>query len=174
MSISPGATNGNTSTITITPIGGFTGNVKLTATITSSPTGAQEIPTLSFGSTTPVSITSTTAGTATLTISTTAATSGALTYPVRPGFRWYTTGSAALAFALVFGIRVPTRRRGWRARFGLLVILVALAGGLLACGSGSGGGGGGNPGTTAGTYTVTVTGTSGNTTTTGTVTLAVQ
>jgi uncharacterized repeat protein (TIGR03803 family) len=173
VSISPGATNGNTSTITVTPIGGFTGNVKLTATITSSPTGAQDIPTLSFGSTTPVSITSTTAGTATLTISTTAATSGALTYPVRPGFRWYTTGSPALAFALVFGMCVPMRRRGWRARFGLLVVLVALTGGLLACGSGSGGGGG-NPGTTAGTYTVTVTGTSGNTTATGTVTLTVQ
>ena len=174
VSISPGATSGNTSTITITPIGGFTGNVKLTATITSSPTGAQDIPTLSFGSTTPVSITSTTAGTATLTISTTAATSGALTYPVRPGFRWYANGSGALAFALVFGMCVPMRRRGWRARFGLLVVLVALTGGLLACGSGSGGGGGGNPGTTAGTYTVTVTGTSGNTTATGTVTLTVQ
>ena len=176
VSVSPGTTNGNTSTITVTPSGGFTGNVTLTATITSSPTGAQDPPTLSFGSTSPVDITGASAGTATLTISTTAATSGALAYPVRPGVRWYTAGSAGMALALVFGMGIPARRRNWRTRLGLLVFLMALTGGLLACGSGgsSGGGGGGNPGTTAGTYTVTVTGTSGNTTAKGTVTLTVQ
>ena len=53
---------------------------------------------LSFGSTSPVSITGT-AGTANLTISTTAATSGALRYPARPGVRWYTAGGTTLAFA---------------------------------------------------------------------------
>jgi hypothetical protein len=165
-----------TTTATITPNGGFTGNVTLTATITSSPTGAQDTPTLSFGSTSPVDITGASAGTATLTISTTAATSGALANPVPPGVRWYATGSAGLAFALVFGMGIPARRRSWRPRLGLLAFLVALTGGLLACSSGgsSGGGGGGNPGTTAGTYIVTVTGTSGNTMATGTVTLTVQ
>jgi uncharacterized repeat protein (TIGR03803 family) len=177
VSVSPGAANGNTSTITVSPSGGFTGNVTLTATITSSPTGAQDPPTLSFGSTSPVSITNGNAGTATLTISTTAATSGALAYPVRPGVRWYATGSAGLVFGLIFGMGIPARRRGLRTRLGLLVFLVALTGSFLACGSGGGsggGGGGGNPGTTAGNYTVTVTGTAGSTTATSTLTLTVQ
>ncbi len=172
VSVRPGATTGNTSTITVTPSGGFTGSVALTATVTSSPAGAQDLPMLSFGSTSPVTITSATAGTATLTIATTAATSGALAYPVRPGIRWYTAGGATLAFVLLAGI--PVRGRNWRTRLGLLVFLVTLTGGFIACGSGSGGGGGGNPGTTPGTYTVTVTGTSGSTTATNTVTLTVQ
>jgi hypothetical protein len=123
-----------------------------------------------------VSITGTSAGTATLTITTTAATSAALVLPKRNGVPWYAAGSAALAGILLFGI--PARRRSWRTMLGMLVFFVALSGGVLACGgggSGSGGGGGtGNPGTTAGTYTVTVTGTSGTTTATGTVALTVQ
>jgi subtilase family serine protease len=167
-----------TSTITVTPSGGFTGNVTLTAAITSSPSGAQYLPTLSFGSTSPVSITGATAQTATLTISTTAATSGALVYPVRPGAGWYASGGTALACILLFC--VPMRRRGWRAMFGVLAILFALAGGMLACGGGGsgggggGGGGGGISGTTSGAYTITVTATSGSTSATGTVTLTVQ
>jgi hypothetical protein len=168
--VAPGATTGNTSTVTLTPSGNFTGSVALSANITSSPNGAQFPPTLSFGSTSPVSITSASAATATLTISTTAATSVALAHPMRPGVPWYAAGSAALACVLLFG--VPARRRRWRAMLGMLALLAVLASGVLACGSG--GGGGGNSGTTAGTYTITVTGTSGSTTGTGTVTLTVQ
>jgi hypothetical protein len=176
VTLSPGATTGNTSTITVTPGGGFTGSVTLTAAVTASPSDAQYPPTLSFGSTSPVSITGTTAGTATLTINTTAATSADLIYPKRNGVPWYAAGGAALAGILLFGI--TARRRSWRTMLGMLVFLVALSGGVLACGGGGGGstGGGGtsNPGTTAGTYTVTVTGTSGATTNTGTITLTVQ
>jgi hypothetical protein len=178
VSVSPGAVSGNTSAITVTPNGGFTGSVALTAAITSSPTGSQYPPTLSLGSTTPVSITGASAGTATLTISTTAPTTAALVYPERPGAPWYVAGGATLACLLLFGI--PARRRNWRTVLCLLVLLVFLVGGVLSCGGGGGsgggggGGGGGNPGTTAGTYTVTVTGTSGSTTATGTVTLTVQ
>jgi Bacterial Ig-like domain (group 3)/Right handed beta helix region len=176
VSVSPGATSGNQSTITITPSGGFTGNVTLTAMITSGPTGAQNPPTLSFGSTSPVDITNTSSETATLTISTTAATSAAMTYPEQPGARSYNI--TALAFAVVFGIGIPSWRRNWYTRVGLFVFLLALTGGLLACGGngsgGSGGGGGGNSGTTAGIYTVTVMGTSSDTTAMGTVTLTVQ
>jgi hypothetical protein len=73
VTVTPGATTGNTSSIAVTPSGGFTGSVALTAAVTSSPSGALEPPTLSFGSTSPVSITGAAAGTATLTISTTAA-----------------------------------------------------------------------------------------------------
>jgi hypothetical protein len=159
----------------VTPAGGFTGSVVLTAAVTSSPTGAQYPPTLSFGSTSPVSITGTSAGTATLTITTTAATSAALVHPKRPGVPWYAAGGATLACILLFGI--PARRRSWQTMLGMVALLVALTGGVLACGGGGstgGGGGTGNPGTTAGTYTLTITGTSGTTTATGTVTLNVQ
>jgi subtilase family serine protease len=170
----PGATSGNTSTITVTPSGGFTGSVALTASITSSPSGAAYLPTLSFGSTTPVSITSTSAKTATLTITTTATSSASLAKPMRPSIPWYAEGGAALACILLFGI--PARRRRWRNMLGMMVLLVALAGGMLACG-GSGGSGSTSTsvaGTTKGTYTITVTGTSGSTVETGTVTLTVN
>jgi N-acetylneuraminic acid mutarotase len=178
ITVSPGATTGNTSTVTLTPAGGFTGSVALTASVTSSPTGAQYPPTLSFGSTSPVSITGTTAGTATLAITTTGATSSAMSYPKRPGVPWYAAGGAALACLLLFGM--PTRRRSWRTMVGMLMLLAALTASVMACGGGGNGGGGGGAGgggiagTTAGTYTVTVTGTSGSTTSTGTVTLTVQ
>jgi len=173
VTVSPGASTANSSTITVTPTGGFTGSVALTASVTSSPAGAQDQPTLSFGSTSPVTITGTSAGLATLTISTTAATNAKLTYPKRQRTPWYPIGGAALASVLLFA--VPARRRAWRAILGILVLLVILTDGMLACGGGTGGGGGvGNTGTTAGTYTVTVTGTSGAVTGTGAVSLTVQ
>lgn len=178
VSVAPGATASNMSTITVTPSGNFTGSVTLTAKITSSPNDPQYLPTLSFGSTSLVNITGTSSGTATLTISTTAATSAAITHPKLPGVPWYVPGSATLACALLFG--VPKRRRRWQTAIGMLTLFVALAGGMLACGSGGGGtgggGGGGVSGTTAGAYTITVTGTSASTTAieTGTLTLNVQ
>jgi hypothetical protein len=134
---------------------------------------------LSFGSTSPVSITGSNAATATLTISTTAATSGALIRPRNPAAPWYLAGGASLACVLL--ICIPARRHNWQATLGLLVCLAFLTGGMLGCGgggggggSGGGGGGGGIAGTTAGTYTITVTGTSGAATANGTVTLTVQ
>jgi hypothetical protein len=175
VNISPGATTGNTSTITVTPAGGFTGNVSLAPTISSSPAGAQYPPSLSFGSTSPVNIAGSTAKTATLTISTTAATSGALTYPKRPGASWYAVGTAS--FACLFLMWVPARRRRWVSMLRLLVLLVAIASTASACGGGSSGGVGGGTGasgTTAGSYTVTITGTSGTTIETGTLTFTVQ
>jgi hypothetical protein len=162
------------STITLTPAGGFTGNVNLSASITSSPAGAQHPPTLTFGSTTPVSITGAGAATAALAIATTAATTSAALPLSRPGqITWYATGSATLAFLLFSGLAAG--RRKWLTLVGMLTLL-AFTSGLVACGSGGGTTGGGthDPGTTAGTYTITVTGTSGTTTATGTVTLTVQ
>jgi hypothetical protein len=172
VSVAPGATAGNASTITLTPGGGFTGNVALTAAITSSPTGAQDPPSLSFGSTTPVDITGTGAGKATLTILTTAATTGALTDPRHEGRGWRRDGGVFLACMLLFGVRAW--RRSWRKGASLLALLVILVGGLAACGGGGSTTGSGNSGTTAGTYTVTVTGTSGATVESSTVTLTVQ
>jgi len=176
VTVAAGATSGNTSTITITPSGGFTGNVQLIAAITSSPSGAVQLPTLSF-TTNPVTVTN--SGTTTLTITTTAAvaassTTSGLVNPKGPG-AWYAAGGATLACLLLFGI--PAKRRCWRTMLGMLVLLVALAGGgVLGCG-------GttyniaqtqGTPGTTAGTYTITVIGTSGTITESGTVSLTVQ
>jgi len=178
VSVTPGAVTGNTSTITVTPSGGFTGSVTLTATITSSPPGAQDLPTLSFGSTSPVNITSAAAVTATLTITTTPASSTALAHPVLPSAGWSNAGGAGLALVVgLFFLGVPARGRSRQRRLGLIVLPVILTGGFLACGGGSSGGGGGGtgtPGTTPGNYTVTVSATSGSATATGTVTLTVQ
>lgn len=178
VSVAPGATTGNTSTVTITPANGFTGSVALSAVIATSPAGAVHLPTLSFGSTTPVSITGAAAGTATLTISTTAPVNGgACNAESRAplGVPWVAGGGGVLACVLLFGI--PGRRRNWRIMLGVIALLVALSGGVMACCCG-----GGNvcntpasiPGTTAGAYTITVTGISGGITATGTVNLAVQ
>jgi trimeric autotransporter adhesin len=174
----PGTTTGNTSTITVTPSGGFTGSVALSAVIATSPAGAVSLPTLSFGSTTPVSITGTAASTATLTVSTTEATSSGCTTANSGDSRppWYATGSALLAGVLL--LYIPAGRRRWPATLGMLALLIVLTCGVLSCSGGGAGGGcspiAGAPATTAGAYTITVTGTSGTTTATATVTLTVQ
>jgi hypothetical protein len=161
VNLAPGATTANTST----------------ATLTTSPAGAQDLPTVSFGTTSPVTITGTTAGTATLTISTTAPSTAALTRPALPGIRWY-HGGAALACLLLFGI--PARRRRWRTLLGMLLFMAFAIGGVISCGGGGSGGGGGggggntNPGTTPGAYVITVTGTQGTVTASTTVNLTVQ
>jgi hypothetical protein len=168
ISIVPGATTGNTATITVTPANGFTGTVSLTCSI--SPVAASDPATCSL-SPSSVTITGTGAQTTTLTVFTTAATSAEnrlkkLLWP-----------SAGTALALLL-IGLPRRRRNWPAMLGVLLLFVAIA--EIGCGgagsSGSGGGGsGGNAGTTPGSYTVTVTGTSGAITgTLGTVTFTVQ
>ena len=176
ITVSRGATTGNTSTITVTPSGGFTGSVMLTAALSSSPSGASNLPTFGFGTTSPVSITGTTAGTGTLTVLTTAATSGALVRPKVTDSPWYAAGGAALACLVLVGI--PARRRRFRSILGILFLLAFFASGVLSCGSGksgkSGGGGSGNAGTTAGSYAVTVTGTAGSITKTTVVNLTVN
>jgi hypothetical protein len=176
VSVAPGATTANTSTISVTPAGGFTGSVALTAALTSSPTGAVDAPTFSFGATTLVSITGSATGTATLTIATTASTSGTCTAANQmPDEFPRNAGGLLLACVFLFGI--PRLRRRWRSMLGMALLLAACVSGVLSCG-GSGGGtkcaGPVTPGTTAGTNTITVTGTSGALTETGLVTLTVQ
>jgi trimeric autotransporter adhesin len=174
LTVAPGASSGNTATITVTPSNGFTGTVTLTASLASSPSGAQDLPTLSFGTTNPVSITGAAAGTATLTVSTTAPSSSAALAPLRR-HGWQRGGETVLACLLICGFFV--RRRGWRgflvAGFLLSATLIA---GITGCGGsgGSGGGGQGNPGTTPGTYTVMITATSGSLTANTTLNLTVQ
>ncbi len=172
---SPGAITGNTSAIAVAPSNGFTGSIILTAALASSPSGAQYPPTFSFGVTSPVSITSGSAGSAILTVSTTASQSLCTAANQVPrGIPWYARGGAVLAGVLLFAFAPGRRKR--RAKLGMLILFFALAAGMLSCG-GSMGTACNNvvtPGTTTGTYNIILTGTSNSTTATNTVTLTVN
>jgi parallel beta-helix repeat protein len=175
VTVSPGANSGNQSTITVTPSGGFTGSVALTATITSSPAGATHLPTLSFGTTGNVSITTAAAATATLTIATVAPVGCSQAANAGGTIRWWLPGDLVLACILLFA---TARRGGWRRGLAMALVLVGLTIGATACGGGGGGGGTTctvlSSGTTPGNYTITVTGTSGSVTANGSVSLTVQ
>jgi hypothetical protein len=169
ISIVPGATTGNTATISVVGTNGFSGTVNLSCAVTTSMTNVSNVPTCSLN---PLSVTisGSSTQTSTLTVSTTAASSAEklihrLFRPVD-----------GTALALIVFLLVPRRRRNWLAVVGALVLFVVIgASGCGGGGTGDGGGGGGNPGTTAGSYTITVTGTSGSINeTVGTVTLTVQ
>jgi Beta-propeller repeat. len=169
-----GATQGNTSTITITPGGGFTGTVALSAAVTSSPSGATHLPTMSFGAASSVNITGISAGTSTLTITTTASTSASLVHPGKNGIPWRTATGISLAGIFLF-ILIP-RQRSWRNSMGALLVLGVVLTAMAGCG-GTGtksGGTTGTTGTTPGTYTITVIGTSGSSSSAGVITLTVQ
>jgi hypothetical protein len=170
VTLTAGATTGNTSTLTVQAFGVFAGGVTLSASIASSPAGAIDPPTLSFGTTSPVGVAQNSAGTATLTIATTAP-SGCTAAFRASDLPWY--GGAA-ALACVF-FSFPARRRRYGRLLAALLFLVTLAGGAGGCGGGSGGGSckATASGTTPGVYTITVTGTSGTTTAMSTVSLTV-
>jgi len=160
--LAPGATTGNTSTVTVTSGTLYSGTVTLTCALTTYPSGAIYLPTCSGGSSTITLVSGVASGTgqATITVNTTAATA-ALDIPRLPGRGrgWAGAGgSAVLAFLLFLGI--PARRRSWRSMLGILVMIMAL-GGLAACGGSPSNTSttSSTPGTTAGTYTFTVTGT---------------
>ncbi len=150
--VSPGATTGNTSTISVTPSNGFTGTVNLSCAVTTSLTNPTAPATCSIPSS--VSIAGTSAATTTLTVTTTAPTS-ALNRP--RGLFLPSAGGAALALVLFFGL--PVRRRRQLRFLGLVVLLLPLAVAGFGCGSSTKGGNQGGGGTTPGAYTVTVTGT---------------
>ncbi len=156
ISVTAGATTGNTSSITVTPANGFTGAINLTCSVTTvmltvvDPPGCSLSPaavTVSSSSSLPGS---------TLAVSTTAATSGAVVPASRPSR--LPGAVATLAIMLLLGI--GARRRAWMRLLGLLVLLVWIAAPGCGGGGGSGGGGGGGgTGTTPGNYTIMVTGT---------------
>lgn len=168
ITVSRGATTGNTSTITLTPSGGFTGAISLSCAIT--PIAINDPASCSLpGSAT---ISGSAAQTAVLTVTTTPATTG-LNQPAK--FLWQSVGGTTLACMLLVGIPAR-RRRGWSA-LGILLLSFSVIGGTLGCGpspSTGGTSGGGNPGTTPGAYVITVTGTSGSITQKVTVSLTVQ
>jgi hypothetical protein len=161
---SPGTTG--TSTITVTPGGGWTGSVALTCAVTSAPSGSVNAPTCAV--TAPAAIAGTQPVTATLTVNTAAGSTAALH---KPSQRIFTVGGGAALAVLLF-FCVPLRRRKWSTWFGLLVFsaIAALSIGCvgnLPINSSSGG-------TSPGSYIVTVTGTSGSTTATAAVSLTVE
>jgi hypothetical protein len=167
ITVNPGATTGDTSTISVTGSGGFTGAVALTCAVT--PAAASDPATCALAPAS-VTISDATAQTSTLTISSTAATTGSLARP--KNLPWYAATGATLACLLLFGI--PMRNRSRRSILGA-ILLLTIGCIVASCGGGGGNkGGGGNPGTSAGSYTVTVTGTSGTTTETTAVTLTVN
>ena len=153
-----------TSTITITPAGGFTGTVSLGCAISGSPAGAVNPPTCTVSQ--PSAITGTQAVSANMTVTTTGASAAALHSPLRPLTK---LSEGALVAILFFWL--PLRRRKWQTMFGLLLLatLVTLVSGCSGAISTRDGGG-----TTAGAYTITVTGTSGSLQSTAKVTLTVQ
>jgi hypothetical protein len=173
VSLTAGATSGNTSTITITPSSGFTGSVTLTASVTNSPISAANLPSLSFASGSTVNVGASGPANTNLVITTAAASTTASTAADRGQFHWYAPGGAALACLLLFG--VPSRRRRWQRFLGMIVLLAALAGGAVGCsGSFVTNGKTSGSGTTPGLYLITVKGASGATTATTTVSLTVQ
>ncbi len=99
LSLSPGVNTNNTSTITVTPLGGFTGSVALSCAVT--PSGANS-PTCSVAS--PVSLTGAAAQTALLTVTTTSTTSsGAYTVTVTG-----TSGTITLTTAVTASVGTPS------------------------------------------------------------------
>jgi hypothetical protein len=129
--------------------------MNLSCKLTSSPSGAQNLPTCSLNPTN-ITFTSGSTGTSILTVATTGASSSSLARPHRKNLRGLGETGTLLAVALV--LFVPSRRRRW---ISMLALVLAIGGaGMIGCGGGGGGQttGPGSSGTTAGNYTFTVTG----------------
>ena len=175
-----------TSTITISPSGGFTGSVAVSCAVTG-PTTAVDLPTCSVAA--PPAITGTAAVTATLTVNTTAASSSSnATGHTATAFRNQRNpmlalgGGSAFAAFLFFGL--PLRRRRTKTLLSLL-LLGAFAAIVMGCGGAQKAANPvttpanpvatpANPGTTVGSYMVTVTGSSGVLTASTTVAVTVN
>jgi hypothetical protein len=165
--ISPGGRS--QAAVTITSANGYTASVALSCSIAPAVTPA---PTCSFGSTSPVSVTSS-GGSATLTFS----ALGPSAMAARHG-GFYAPFLPVAGLALIgagFGSRKGRRKK----LLGLILFCMALASLMIlpACG-GSSSSGGGSSGTPAGSYTITITGKDANgvaqTNTAPTVTITVN
>jgi hypothetical protein len=146
----PGVTTGNTSTITVSPLGAFVGAVDFLCSLQNSsvPVGAQFLPTCAVPASANVS--GSAPLTVAMTISSTASGANALFLPPRAHEqRIAAYVMVSWLFGLVFLAAPP--RRGQRRL--LLTFLFAVVGTMAACG---GSGGNQSPGTTPGTYTFVV------------------
>ena len=174
-SVAPGSSA--TGNVGFTAGSSYSGTMALSCTLTSSPSGAQSLPTCSLNPTS-LTLASGGTGTAALTIGTAAASTASLVPPAQLRL-WKFGGAGSLLAALVmFGI--PARRRRWASML-VLLIYVTIAG-VVGCGGGSGSSGTTQPppqttpATTAGTYgfTVKATDAGANITATANVSLTVQ
>jgi trimeric autotransporter adhesin len=174
---SPGASG--TSTITITPRGGFSSKLALSCTV-NGPATAVDPPTCSVAA--PPAITGTAAVTTTITVNTTAASSSSnATGLAATAFRNQHNrtlklgGGGALVAFLFFGL--PLRRPRTKTLPSLL-LLGAFAAIVMGCGGAQKAANPvmtpANPGTTVGSYMVTVTGSSGALTAATTVAVTVN
>ena len=160
VTVAPGSPG--TSTVTVSSTSGYAGTIILSCTLTSSPTGAENLPTCVGNPTVNLS-SSAGSGVATLTLNTTGATSAMVLPPPVSGKRWSGAGSGPV-FAIVILLWVPKRRNTWRSILGI-ALAITIIGGMTACGGGGSSNGVGsgpsktNSGTSAGTYTFTVSGT---------------
>jgi hypothetical protein len=141
LSFTAGAATGNASTVTVTPIGGYTGTITLTAAVTAAPAGAVSAPTLT-GST--VMITNGSAQTGTITV----ATSPIPSYVRAPGsIAWFKAAGGTTILGLMFFFLPLGTRRG-RKILGVLVLVAASAFTIAGCGISVHTGGGGGSKTT--------------------------
>jgi hypothetical protein len=158
--------NSAQSTVTLSSINSYSGTIALSCAVTSSPQGAQELPSCTAGSN--VTLSSDTSNVSTsVTVSTTAATTSALGRPTKPPGRSPSKDAGGgLVLAGLICILVPKSRRNFHSMVAFALLSVAMSGLFLGgCGSAGGSGSGtistpppaSNPGTTPGTYTVTVT-----------------
>jgi hypothetical protein len=178
LSIASPGTSG-TSTITITPSGGFSSKLTLSCTVTG-PATAVDPPTCSVAA--PPAITGTTAVSTTLTVNTTAASSSSNTAgQTATAFRnqrhpmLALGGGGTFVAFLFFGL--PLRRFRTKTLVSLLM-LGAFAAIVMGCGGAQKAASPvttpANPGTTVGSYMVTVTGSSGALTASTTVAVTVN
>jgi hypothetical protein len=146
-----------TSTVTVSSTTAYSGTVALACALTTSPAGASNLPTCAVGTPSITMTSGAASGTSTITVTSVGATT-AMALPANGSQRngWmHTAGGAVLALLVLFGI--PSRRRGWRAMLGVLLLMTVI-GTLSGCG-GKSSSDSGKSGTTAGSYTFTVTGT---------------
>jgi subtilase family serine protease len=185
LSFTAGATTGNASTLTVTPVAGYAGTVTFTATVTSAPAGAVSTPTFTVS---PSTLTFT-SGTATpQTSQVTVATTPIPSYvraPGNSGVAWFKAAGGTTIFGLlIFFLPLGTRRG--RKILSLIALVFAATFTIAGCGSvhtNSGGGGGKTTPSvtvspakgviaTTDTLSVAVSVSGGTSTATGTVTLS--
>ncbi|HEY1898006.1 MAG TPA: protease pro-enzyme activation domain-containing protein [Terracidiphilus sp.] len=185
LSFSAGATTGNASTLTVTPVAGYAGTVTFTATVTSAPAGAVSSPTFTIS---PSTLTFA-SGTATpQTSQVTVATTPIPSYVRKAGnsgIAWFKAAGGTTILGLLFFFLPLGTRRG-RKILSLVALVFAATFTIAGCGSvhTSGGGGGGKttPSVTVSpakgviattdTLSVAVSVSGGTSTATGTVTLS--
>jgi pseudomonalisin len=178
LTLAPGATTGNTDTITLTSTNGFAGSVGLVCAITFTGTGTASLLPACNLSAASVSLTANGTGTVTATIATQAAsTAGSCSTASLPS-----RGPVGMMLAGLLLLVLPVRKR---KAIRALTMVFLITGGLVAmsgCSSKSSSSTSNTcptptpltPGTTAGTYTVKITGTSGSTTASTTFTLTIS